>query len=93
MAGATLNAGGADRLGNAIRDAAIAAILAGVLGVFFLGLRTSWLSREILAEHGNMSSPTVFFVLKRVLEDGHHGRLMLAALGPGFTASCEVIGV
>jgi alkylresorcinol/alkylpyrone synthase len=43
--------------------------------------------REVLREHGNMSAPTALFVLKRVLERGDSGRLILTALGPGFTAS------
>ena len=43
--------------------------------------------RAVLAEFGNMSAPTVFFVLERVLAARTPGRLVLAALGPGFTAS------
>ena len=43
--------------------------------------------RAVLAEFGNMSAPTVFFVLERVLDAGPTGRLVLGALGPGFTAS------
>ncbi len=44
--------------------------------------------REVLADHGNMSAPTVLFVLERVLADPPKPRLMLSALGPGFTATC-----
>jgi alkylresorcinol/alkylpyrone synthase len=43
--------------------------------------------REILREHGNMSAPTVLFVLERVLRRGLRGPAMLSALGPGFTAN------
>ena len=43
--------------------------------------------REVLADYGNMSAPTVFFVLERVLKQGLPPRAMLSALGPGFTAS------
>ena len=44
--------------------------------------------RGVLADYGNMSAPTVFFVLERVLKAGRHpGRLVMSALGPGFTAS------
>jgi alkylresorcinol/alkylpyrone synthase len=43
--------------------------------------------RDVLATHGNMSAPTVLFVLERVLGEGRRGPLMLAALGPGFTAA------
>lgn len=44
--------------------------------------------RAVLAAHGNMSAPTVLFVLKRALEAGVSGRMLLTALGPGFTATC-----
>lgn len=45
--------------------------------------------REVLREHGNMSAPTALFVLERVLAGARQaGRLVVAALGPGFTASC-----
>ncbi len=47
--------------------------------------------REVLREHGNMSAPTALFVLKRVLERGDKGRMVLTALGPGFTASCVAL--
>jgi alkylresorcinol/alkylpyrone synthase len=43
--------------------------------------------REVLRAHGNMSSPSVLFVLDRALKRGLRGSAMLAALGPGFTAS------
>ena len=43
-------------------------------------------SREILAEFGNMSAPTVLFALARVLEKRERGkRFFLTSLGPGFT--------
>ncbi|MGH6955767.1 MAG: type III polyketide synthase [Caulobacteraceae bacterium] len=44
--------------------------------------------REVLADHGNMSAPTVMFVLERALAAKARGQLVLTALGPGFTASC-----
>lgn len=43
--------------------------------------------REVLAEHGNMSAPTVLYVLDRVRRRGLPSRSLLTALGPGFTAS------
>lgn len=43
--------------------------------------------REILRGHGNMSAPTVLFVLERVLQRGLRGPVVLSALGPGFTAN------
>ncbi|MGX1307635.1 alkylresorcinol/alkylpyrone synthase [Amorphus suaedae] len=44
--------------------------------------------RAVLRDHGNMSAPTVLFVLDRVIRAGLPGRTLLTALGPGFTASC-----
>lgn len=45
-------------------------------------------SRNVLASHGNMSSPTVLYVLKEVINShpasGEHG--LLTALGPGFSS-------
>ena len=43
--------------------------------------------REILRNHGNMSAPTVLFVLERALRRGLYGPVVLSALGPGFTAN------
>ncbi len=43
--------------------------------------------RAVLRDYGNMSAPTVLFVLARVLADGARGRMMLTALGPGFTGA------
>jgi alkylresorcinol/alkylpyrone synthase len=45
-------------------------------------------AEDVLSQYGNMSSPTVLFVLERSLEDawqpGEHG--LMAALGPGFSS-------
>jgi len=43
--------------------------------------------RDVLRNAGNMSAPTVMFVLKSVLDAGATGQMMACALGPGFTAS------
>jgi alkylresorcinol/alkylpyrone synthase len=43
--------------------------------------------RGVLRDFGNMSAPTALFVLKRVVDDAPEGDMLLAALGPGFTAS------
>lgn len=43
--------------------------------------------RQVLADFGNMSAPTVLFVLKRAVERGERGRRFVSSLGPGFTAS------
>ena len=53
------------------------------------GLETGRLvaERKILGGFGNMSAPTVLFVLKEALKKPSSGRRFLGALGPGFTAS------
>lgn len=43
--------------------------------------------RNILQIAGNMSAPTVMFVMKEVINAGKSGQMMSCALGPGFTAS------
>jgi alkylresorcinol/alkylpyrone synthase len=48
-------------------------------------------SRETLRTHGNMSSATAMFVLKYALDNGLHGRYLLAAFGPGFSAYFVVL--
>jgi alkylresorcinol/alkylpyrone synthase len=42
----------------------------------------------VLEEYGNMSAPTVLFVLERLVKQGLPHRTVLTALGPGFTCSC-----
>ena len=44
--------------------------------------------RDVLDRYGNMSAPTVLFVLDRVIAAGLPDRSVLTAMGPGFTASC-----
>ena len=44
--------------------------------------------REVLAHYGNMSAPTVLFVLERMLREGLPDLSLLTAMGPGFTAAC-----
>ena len=47
--------------------------------------------RAVLADHGNMSGPTVLFVLDRARRAGLAARSVLTALGPGFTASTATL--
>lgn len=44
--------------------------------------------RAVIADYGNMSSPTVLFVLEKVIAAGLPARSAMIALGPGFSASC-----
>jgi alkylresorcinol/alkylpyrone synthase len=54
-----------------------------------LGLQIGTLAdeRTVLRQYGNMSAPTVMFVLKEALSKKLIGPAVLSALGPGFTAS------
>jgi alkylresorcinol/alkylpyrone synthase len=45
------------------------------------------LEREVLRDYGNMSGPTVLFVLERLLARGLPDKVMLMAFGPGFTCA------
>jgi alkylresorcinol/alkylpyrone synthase len=47
--------------------------------------------RQVIADYGNMSSPTVLFVLEQAVAKGLPPRSLLTALGPGFTASCVAL--
>lgn len=56
----------------------------GALELPHQALKHAW---DVLAEYGNMSSPTALFVLERTLSAGATGRHLLLAFGPGFTVS------
>lgn len=47
-------------------------------------------TREVLKHHGNMSSPTVLFVLEKILSSSPKKPILMTALGPGFTS---VLGI
>ena len=47
--------------------------------------------REVLRLYGNMSAATVLFVLQRRMQTGLHGRYLMSALGPGFTAAFTLL--
>jgi alkylresorcinol/alkylpyrone synthase len=47
--------------------------------------------RDVIADCGNMSAPTVLFVLERARAKGLPPRSLLTALGPGFTVSCVAL--
>ena len=64
------------------------AILAGFEeGLAKIGVRPDGLehSHAVLAEHGNMSSATIFFVLQRVLSRTTMNAVFFAGFGPGLT--------
>jgi alkylresorcinol/alkylpyrone synthase len=58
------------------------------LGIPRSKLEHSW---AVLRDFGNMSSATAIFVLERALASGAHGRHLLAAFGPGFSAYFVVL--
>ena len=64
-----------------------AKVVDSIEGALGLAPGTLDVEREILRRHGNMSAPTALFVLEEALARGVSGDLLLAALGPGFTAS------
>ena len=45
------------------------------------------LERDVLRDFGNMSAPTVLFVLERLIERGLPERVLMTAFGPGFTCA------
>lgn len=64
-----------------------AKVLAAVEAALAMAAGTLEDERSVLRDFGNMSAPTVLFVLERALAGGLTGPAVLAALGPGFTAS------
>ncbi len=58
-----------------------------------LGLGSESLSnsRAILAEYGNMSSPTVLFVLERFLRQDASGPCVMLGFGPGLVAEAALL--
>lgn len=66
-------------------------VIAALETAFGLDQGTLDHEREILAQFGNMSAPTVLFVLERLLAGQMPARSLLTSLGPGFTASCVAL--
>jgi len=66
-------------------------VLEALEAAFGLGQGALDYERDVLADHGNMSSPTVLFVLDRVRRAGLPKRSVVTALGPGFTASAVTL--
>lgn len=47
--------------------------------------------RDVLRGYGNMSAPTVLFVLDELRRRGTRGQLLMTALGPGFTGAFQLL--
>jgi alkylresorcinol/alkylpyrone synthase len=62
-------------------------VLEALESALALGQGALDLEREVLTDHGNMSSPTVLFVLDRARRRGLPSLAVVSGLGPGFTCS------
>jgi predicted naringenin-chalcone synthase len=65
-------------------------ILEGVEGGLGLTAAATAVSREILAECGNMSSPTILFVLQRMCQRGMPRPCLALGFGPGLVAEAAL---
>ena len=52
-----------------------------------LGQGTLDHERDVLAEYGNMSAPTVLFIVERLMRQGLPHRTLMTAMGPGFSCA------
>lgn len=50
-------------------------------------------SYDLLRSHGNMSSPTILFLLQRAIEQRVSGTILLLAFGPGLVAEAALLSV
>lgn len=66
-------------------------VLAALEGALALPEGTMCDARDILREYGNMSAATVMFVLERALRGPPRDRILMSALGPGFSAAFQVL--
>ena len=48
-------------------------------------------SRQILAEYGNMSSPTVLFILDRLRKQNSTGPIVILGFGPGMIVEAALV--
>ena len=68
-----------------------AKVLAAIEDAFNLASGTLVEGRSVLRDFGNMSAVTVLVVLDRVLKAGAQGRMLMTAMGPGFTAGFQLL--
>ncbi len=66
----------------------ILSAVADTLGLEAAALRCS---RGVLADHGNMSSATILFILERLAREGTPGPCVAMAFGPGLTAEVALL--
>ncbi|MBX7248057.1 MAG: hypothetical protein K1X35_03295 [Caulobacteraceae bacterium] len=80
-----------DDLAGYVNHPGGAKVLDALEEVFGLAPRSLEDARAVLREHGNMSSVTVLFILRRMLQRGVRGPHLMTTLGPGFTAALGVV--
>lgn len=66
-------------------------LLSGVEDALGLPAAALAASRGVLAEHGNMSSGTILFILERLRREGVRGPCMAMAFGPGLTVELALL--
>ena len=66
-------------------------VLAAVEEALALPPEALAISREVLAEHGNMSSATILFILERLVRGDAAGTCVAMAFGPGLTAELALL--
>lgn len=67
-------------------------VVSAVADVLGLDRQRTQASRDVLAECGNMSSPTILFILERLLRAGAPTPCVALAFGPGLTAEAALLG-
>ncbi|MHA6324393.1 type III polyketide synthase [Roseivivax sp. CAU 1753] len=76
-----------DRIDRYVCHPGGAKVVEAIEGALHLEQGSLDAERDTLRVAGNMSAPTVMFVMKSVIDAGKTGQMMACALGPGFTAS------
>jgi predicted naringenin-chalcone synthase len=66
-------------------------ILQAVEEALELGAEALAASRAVLAEYGNMSSPTVLFILERLRQEDEPRPCLMLAFGPGLVAEAALV--
>jgi predicted naringenin-chalcone synthase len=68
------------------------AIVDAVIAALHLPDRAAAASRSVLADFGNMSSPTLLFILERLLASAGQLPCVALAFGPGLVAEAMLLG-
>ncbi len=66
-------------------------ILSAVSDALDLSAESLATSRKILETHGNMSSPTVLFILQQLWQSPDHSPCVMLAFGPGLTIEAALV--